>query len=32
MGKSPLMPPSPQLADKPQVVAELVKIVRGFAQ
>lgn len=32
MGKSPLMPPSPQLADKPDVVAELVKIVRGFGK
>lgn len=31
VGKSNLMPPSPQLADKPQVVDELVKIVRGFA-
>jgi cytochrome c553 len=32
MGKSQLMPPSPQLANKPDVVAELVKIVRGFGQ
>lgn len=30
VGKSPLMPPHPQLAQKPQVVAELVKLVRGF--
>ncbi len=32
MGKSALMPPSPQLADKPEVVNELVKIVRSFGQ
>lgn len=32
VGKSNLMPPSPQLADKPQVVDELVKIVRSFAK
>jgi mono/diheme cytochrome c family protein len=32
VGKSPLMPPNPQLKDKPQVIAELVKIVRGFGQ
>ena len=31
VGKSNMMPPSPQLADKTQVVDELVKIVRGFA-
>jgi len=31
VGLSPLMPPNPDLADKPEVVAELVKIVRGFA-
>lgn len=30
VGKSPLMPPNPDLRDKPEVVAELVKIVRGF--
>lgn len=29
-GKSQLMPPNPDLADKPQVVDELVKIVRGW--
>ena len=32
VGKSPLMPPNPQFKDKPEVVDELVKIVRGFAQ
>lgn len=32
VGKSPLMPPNPQFKDKPQVIAELVKIVRGFGQ
>ncbi len=30
VGKSPLMPPNPTLADKPEVIAELVKMVRGF--
>jgi uncharacterized membrane protein len=30
VGKSPLMPPNPTLEDKPEVVAELVKLVRGF--
>lgn len=30
VGKSPLMPANPDLADKPEVVAELVKIIRGF--
>jgi mono/diheme cytochrome c family protein len=29
-GKSPLMPAQPQLAGKPEVVNELVKIVRSF--
>ncbi len=29
-GKSQLMPPNPDLADKPAVVDELVKIVRGW--
>jgi high-affinity iron transporter len=29
-GKSPLMPPNPDLVDKPQVVEELVKVVRGY--
>jgi cytochrome c553 len=32
VGKSALMPASPQLADKPDVVNELVKIVRSFGQ
>ena len=32
VGKSPLMPPNPDLAAKPQVVAELVKIVRSYAK
>jgi cytochrome c551/c552 len=30
IGKSPLMPPNPDLADQPQVVDELVKIIRGW--
>jgi len=30
VGKSPLMPPNPDLNNKPQVADELVKIVRGF--
>jgi cytochrome c553 len=29
-GKSPLMPGSPDLMGKPEVVAELAKIIRGF--
>ncbi len=29
-GKSPIMPASPDLQSKPEVVDELVKIVRGF--
>ncbi len=32
VGKSPLMPANPQLQDKPEVIAELVKIVRAFGQ
>jgi cytochrome c553 len=32
VGKSPLMPANPQLKDKPEVIAELVKIVRSFGQ
>lgn len=32
IGKSPLMPPNPSLKDKPQVVAELVKMIRAFAK
>jgi len=30
VGKSPNMPPNPELADKPEVVKALVSIVRGF--
>jgi uncharacterized membrane protein len=30
VGKSPLMPPNPSLEDKPEVMAELVKLVRSF--
>lgn len=30
VGKSPLMPPNPDLASKPEVVNGLVAIVRGF--
>jgi len=30
VGKSEAMPPNPQWKDKPEVVAELVKIIRGF--
>lgn len=32
VGKSVLMPPNPDLEEKPQVVDALVKIVRGYAQ
>lgn len=32
VGKSPLMPASPQLRDKPEVVDELVKIVRSYGK
>ena len=32
VGKSPIMPASPDLQSKPEVVDELVKIVRGFKQ
>ena len=32
VGKSPLMPPNPNLEDKPEVIDELVKIVRGFGR
>jgi mono/diheme cytochrome c family protein len=32
MGKSPMMPGQPQLKDQPQVLDELVKIIRGFGQ
>lgn len=31
VGKSPLMVPNPDLADKPEVVDGLVKIIRSFA-
>jgi cytochrome c5 len=31
IGKSPLMPPNPDLKDKPAVVAEIVKIIRAFS-
>jgi len=31
VGKSALMPANPDLADRPIVVEELVKIVRGYA-
>jgi cytochrome c553 len=30
VGKSPMMPPQAHLADKPEVVDELVKLIRGF--
>ena len=30
VGKSPSMPPNPDLADKPEVVKQLVSIVRAF--
>ena len=30
VGKSPVMPANPQLKSKPEVVSELIKIVRGF--
>lgn len=32
VGKSPIMPANPDLNQKPEVVAELVKIVRNFAK
>lgn len=32
VGKSALMPPNPQFKDKPEVITELVKIVRSFGQ
>ncbi len=32
VGKSPAMPPNPDLKDEPKVVDELVKIVRGFGK
>jgi mono/diheme cytochrome c family protein len=32
VGKSKLMPPNPTLKDRPEIVAELVQIIRGFAK
>ena len=32
VGKSPAMPPNPQLADHPEVLDGLVKIIRGFGK
>jgi cytochrome c553 len=32
VGKSPAMPAQPQLKEKPQVVAELVRIVRSYGK
>jgi cytochrome c553 len=32
VGKSPFMPPNPDLTDKPEVVAGLVTIVRSFGR
>jgi len=32
VGKSPMMPGNPQLKDQPEVLAGLVKIIRGFKQ
>jgi len=32
VGKSPIMPAQPQLADKPDVLDEVVKLVRSFAR
>jgi len=32
VGKSPLMPPNPDLRDKPAVLDELVKLVRGYGK
>jgi cytochrome c553 len=32
VGKSPVMPAQPQLREKPEVLAELVKIIRKFGQ
>jgi cytochrome c553 len=31
LGKSPMMPAQIQLRDKPEVLAELVKLIRGFS-
>ena len=32
VGKSPMMPPNPQLKDKPEVLDGLVQIVRDFGK
>ncbi|MGE0871188.1 MAG: cytochrome c [Kofleriaceae bacterium] len=32
LGKSAMMPPNPQLKDQPQVLDDLVKIIRGFGK
>lgn len=32
VGKSQMMPPNPSLKNKPQVLDDLVKIIRGFAK
>jgi cytochrome c553 len=32
VGKSPVMPAQPQLKEKPAVVTELIKIIRGFGK
>ena len=32
VGKSPAMPAQPQLKEKPEVVAAIVQIIRGFGQ
>src|SRR5690349_20563559 len=32
VGKSPVMPAQPQLANQPEVVDELIKIIRGFGK
>ena len=32
VGKSPLMPPNPDLADKPEVVNGLVELIRSFGK
>ena len=32
VGKSPAMPAQPQLKEKPEVVAEMVKLIRTFGR
>jgi len=32
VGKSPMMPPQPQLKDQPEVVNELVAIIRAYGK